>query len=172
MPRGARLDLHLFFLGCGFMLLETKSITTLALLVGMTWKVNAVAICSILIVILIANALVSSGRAPSPRVAYACLFVALAVSYVLSLDPLLETGLAVRTISGGAFVALPIFFASVVFSSSFARAENLGAALGSNLLGAVLGGVIEYTSTLFGLKVLYLAALAIYAASALARRRS
>ena len=35
---------HLFLLGAGFMLLETKAVTELSLLFGSTWIVNAVVI--------------------------------------------------------------------------------------------------------------------------------
>lgn len=43
------LDLHFFFLGAGFLLLETKSITTLSLYFGTTWFVSMIAIAGVLI---------------------------------------------------------------------------------------------------------------------------
>ena len=58
--RGARaLDGHFFFPeGAGFLLLETKSVTEFALLVGSTWQVNSAVFVVILLMILLANLLV------------------------------------------------------------------------------------------------------------------
>ena len=59
----------------------------------------------------------------------------------------------------------------MVFSLLLARSADAAAALGSNLLGAVLGGALEYLSMLVGLRALALLALALYlAAWVLARR--
>jgi len=44
-------------------------------------------------------------------------------------------------------------------------------AFGSNLLGSVVGGLLEYSSLVFGLRNLMLLAMAMYAGSFLARRR-
>jgi len=41
-------------------------------------------------------------------------------------------------------VALPIFFAGLVFSSSFKRTAQPSAAFGANLVGAMVGGFAEY----------------------------
>ena len=45
----------MFFLGAGFMLLETKGVVHMALLFGSTWVVNSVVFFAILVMILIAN---------------------------------------------------------------------------------------------------------------------
>jgi len=45
------------------------------------------------------------------------------------------------------------------------RSKDPAAALGSNLLGAVLGGVLEYSSMVLGLKAMALLALGFYLAS-------
>ncbi len=42
----------MFFLGAGFMLLETKGVVHLALLFGSTWVVNSIVFFAILVVIL------------------------------------------------------------------------------------------------------------------------
>ena len=42
LPKGPiALDSRMFFLGAGFMLLETKAVVQLALLFGSTWAVNS-----------------------------------------------------------------------------------------------------------------------------------
>ena len=63
---------HFFFLGAGFMLLETKSIVQFALLWGSTWSSASLAIASVLVMAL-ASALIASrvdihrGGAVGPR---------------------------------------------------------------------------------------------------------
>jgi hypothetical protein len=157
-------------LGCGFMLLETRSLTALALLLGSTWEVNAVVVGAILLVILAANQAVVRDRAPSRRTAYLLLGASLALAWAVPLDRLLDLGLALRIGLGGLYVAIPVAFAAVIFSRSLARSEDVARALGANLLGVVLGGALEYTSTLLGLRAIFLVALGVYALSALALR--
>jgi SAM-dependent methyltransferase len=170
LPKESRrgVSAHFAFLGCGFMLLETRSLTAIALLVGSTWYVNAVVIGSILLVILAANALVQSGRAPGRRVTYALLALALVIGWLVPLDSLLGLGFAVRIAAGAIDAGAPVFFAALLFSRSFGRAKDVGAALGANLVGAVLGGALEFSSTVVGLRALYLLALLVYGLSALA----
>jgi hypothetical protein len=63
---------------------------------------------------------------------------------------------------GGTLNALPVAFAGVVVSTLLARSANMAAALGANLLGAVVGGCLEYLSMYAGLRALALLALALY----------
>ena len=56
-------------------------------------------------------------------------------------------------------------FASLIFSTSLREEKNLSHVFGSNLLGVVFGGALEYASNIGGLNKLYLVALAIYALS-------
>ena len=49
------LNVQLFFLGAGFMLVETKAVVTMALLFGSTWVVNSVVFLAVLVMILLAN---------------------------------------------------------------------------------------------------------------------
>lgn len=164
-PRPRRLNVHFFALGAGFLLLETKSITEFALLYGATWVVNAVVFVAILGVILLANWFVFRTRIERLTGVYALLGASLLFNYffdlqsLLSVSPYLELGL------GSVLIATPIFFAAIIFATTFAGTGNIAVALGSNLLGAVAGGLLEYASLIFGLKALYLLAIAIYAVS-------
>ena len=45
----------MFFLGAGFMLLETKGVVQMALLFGSTWMVNSIIFFAILVMILLSN---------------------------------------------------------------------------------------------------------------------
>ena len=84
---------------------------------------------------------------------------------------LLALPLTLSLVLGVLILSIPLFFAALVFANSFRRAKNLSQALGSNLLGAVLGGFFEYASLVFGIRALVLIALLFYALSAVALRR-
>jgi hypothetical protein len=66
----------------------------------------------------------------------------------------------------GLLVLSPVLFAGFVFSRSFERAPNAGAALGANIVGSVLGGWTEYATMALGIQALAWVALAFYACSA------
>jgi hypothetical protein len=96
--------------------------------------------------------------------AYAGLFVALAVSYLLGPSGALGRGLGVAI--ADAFAALlPVYFAGLVFARSFTSAPVARAAIAANMLGAVVGGWAEYSGMALGIRALVLVAMAFYAAS-------
>src|SRR5438093_10953443 len=55
---GPVVDVHFFCLGAGFLLLETKSITTISLYFGIIWFVSMVVILGILIMVFLVNLVV------------------------------------------------------------------------------------------------------------------
>jgi hypothetical protein len=63
-------------------------------------------------------------------------------------------------------VALPILFASLIFSTLLARRHDASRALAYNLLGAILGGVLEYSAMALGIKAMYIVAGLLYAGAA------
>lgn len=67
-----------------------------------------------------------------------------------------------KVFAAGLLAGLPIFFAAVIFAIVFRRTKYAGIALGSNLIGAVIGGFLEYSSMLWGLSALYIVALGWY----------
>jgi hypothetical protein len=154
-----------FFLGCGFLLLETKSITTFSLLFGSTWQVNAVVFVAILSIATIVNLLVLRSSRLNPNRLFAGLFISILVLYFLPVAPLLQLPGMIKILLAGALVALPMFFSSMVFALTIRGIGNVGAAMGSNLLGAVVGGFCEYSSMLWGLNSLYILAFCFYLAA-------
>ena len=68
-----------FFLGAGFMLVEPKWITELALVYGSTWIVISIVVASILIMAFFANVLVIRTGTSSPPITYSLIFVSLIV---------------------------------------------------------------------------------------------
>jgi len=151
-----------FFLGAGFLLLETKSVTTFSLLFGSTWIVNAITFSAILMIALLANWLVAVKHLAKPQWFLAGLMVSLIFLYLFPLSPLLNLNFSIKILVSASLIALPIFFSSFIFAILIKRTDNIGLALGSNLIGAVLGGFMEYSSMIWGFNVLYMVALCSY----------
>jgi hypothetical protein len=66
----------------------------------------------------------------------------------------------------------PIFLANVAFAKRFASEADSPSAFAVNLLGALLGGCLEYLALLTGYRNLLLVVLAMYALAFLFRPRS
>ncbi len=164
--RADRSYLHLLFLGAGFLLLETKAVTELSLLFGSTWVVNAVVIGAFLAMALLANAVVMF--APIPRsVAYAGLFLLLGAGFLFPYSELSSASTLAKVAGAGVLAGLPVFFSGLVFSRSFRDVSDPQRALGVNLFGAVLGGVLENLVMIGGIPLLGVLAVLLYGLSAL-----
>jgi len=164
------LDWHFFFLGAGFMLLEVQNISKLALLFGTTWTVNVIMISAILVMILLANAYAARIRIPSLTPYYLGLLASLLVNFALPIIVFAWLPVGLKEVAVALVMGLPIFFAGVVFSTSFSTAEDRAAVFASNLLGAMAGGALESLSFILGVKPLLLLALALYLLAMLTRR--
>lgn len=170
IPDFHQLDLHFFFMGAAFFLLETKSVTEMALLFGSTWIVNAVVIAAILTMIVLANLVVERFNLSDSNPFYVLLFITLLMNYFVPVNTYLGLPLAWRIILVSITQAIPLFFAGLIFAISFQKTTSVENTLGSNLLGAVLGGIFEYGSLILGIRSLYLLALVFYLLSALTLR--
>jgi spermidine synthase len=161
----AAVSVPCFLLGAGFMLLETKAITELALYYGTTWVVIGVVIIAILIMAFLANLLVMRWpKIPLP-ISYGLLLASVALSLWFSgVVGSLHNEWLSRFLAT-AIITLPLFFSGLVFSSEMDSSRSVAAALGSNLIGAMLGGCLEYNSMYFGYRSLYVLILGIYALS-------
>jgi SAM-dependent methyltransferase len=157
--------LPFFFLGSGFMLVETKAITELGLHLGGTWFVIAAAIMLVLVMAYLANLIVTRTGLRLAGPAYVGLFVSLLVGYALATShgqwtfgpPLMQLALSCLVLT------IPLFFAGIIFSSLIGEARiNISTAFAYNLMGALFGGVMEYNSMYFGFAFLYLLALGFY----------
>ncbi|HXP84486.1 MAG TPA: methyltransferase domain-containing protein [Bryobacteraceae bacterium] len=152
-----------FFLGAGFMLMESQIVSRMALLFGTTWVVNSITISGLLLLIVGANMLERAGLRIPTNVAFGFLFVTLLVAYFLPVSSLLLESKTLRFLAAVAVLCSPVFFASVIFIRTFAGAKFSGVALGSNLLGALVGGLLETLSMWIGLRSLLLLTFVLYA---------
>ncbi len=158
----AKPDWTLLFLGAGFLLLETKSVTEMSLLFGSTWMVNLLVFSSILIMVLIANGLVIRSVRINPHFQWGLLAVSILIIYMIPVNVLLDLPLPGQWFLGSLMVALPIFFSSILFAAIFKTRGHPAQSLGFNVLGAVFGGLLEYSSMVLGTKSLYLVSLVLY----------
>jgi SAM-dependent methyltransferase len=161
----------LFLLGAAFLLLETKSVTGFALLFGTTWVVNALVFAGVLIAVL--AAVETTRRVPTPplRVMYGILLGGLALAWLVPSAWLLALPLVARAALAITIAFLPIFAANVIFSKRFAETVEPTVAFGANLLGAMVGGCLEYLALLTGYNALLVVAAGLYIGAYLIRPR-
>ncbi len=164
------MDWHFFFLGAGFLLIEVQNVSKLALLFGATWIVNSIVISAIMVMILLANyyVFIVSVRSHAPY--YAGLVGTLILLYFFPLGRLAGFSLVPKAAVSGILLSLPVFFAGIIFAYSFRTSKELNKAFASNLIGAMLGGMLECMSFVVGIKGLLLLALLLYVFSYAALR--
>jgi len=156
--------LPFFFLGAGFMLVETKAITELGLAFGNTWQVIAIAIAGILTMAFLSNSAVQWLRLKSSFLPHLLVLATLFVGWWIAKAGGLPSTSAGRL--GTAFLlTCPVFFSGIVFSSLLSKESGVSGVMAVNLLGAMCGGILEYNSMYFGFHFLYLLAMGLYALS-------
>ena len=145
------------------MLLETRAVVQMALLFGSTWLVNSAVFFTVLVLILLANLYVLRARREIPLLwHYVGLMIFLAVAVLVPVDVFLSGGLLWRYAVPCILALGPMFFAGIIFAVSFRDAPNPDLAFGSNIAGAVLGGLAESFSMLLGFQHLLLLAMLFY----------
>jgi spermidine synthase len=171
-PALASFPWHFFFLGAGFMMLETKSIVQFALLWGSTWSSASLAIASVLAMALAGAILAGRFRFTRRAPIVIALLALLALNYAIPVGRVAFDSRAVESLFYGALVFSPVLCAGLLFSSSFRESKTAAADFGANLLGAIVGGVGEYLSLLAGYRFLLILVAACYLlAVACGRRR-
>ncbi len=160
-----RFSPHFFVLGIAFMLLETKSLVSFSLLFGTTWIVNALTFFAILASVLLAIGINARFRPQNPAPLYAALFAAIALAYLLPPDKLLIEPAGLRYVVGGVIAFAPVFFANLVFTHSFRDTDSADMAFASNLIGAMVGGALEYLALVTGFRALLIVVVVLYGAA-------
>jgi hypothetical protein len=168
--RAWRLDPRMFFLGAGFMLIETKAVVHMALLFGSTWMVNTIVFSGVLVMILAANLFVWRVRPRSLAPYYVGLMIALAFNGLIPLDALLGLSRVWQVVAAGLLAFTPMLFAGAIFAVCFNKSAQPDQDFGANVAGAMFGGLLENSSMLLGFQYLTLVIAALYALSMWTRR--
>jgi SAM-dependent methyltransferase len=158
-----------FFLGAGFMLIETKAITELGLVFGNSWQVIGIVIIAILVMAFFANFVVQRCAIERSSVAYLLLLFSLAVGWWIAYTGRLPSGWSGR-IGLAVVLASPMFFSGILFSTLLRSRGAISGMMAINLLGAMCGGLLEYNSMYFGFRFLYSLAAGLYCAAFLSER--
>jgi spermidine synthase len=154
---------HFAFLGAGFLLLEVQNISKAAVVLGNTWVVNAIVISGILAMVLLANLLVSRRPHIPLGPVYGALIASTLALFFVDLARFAFMPFPVKAAVVGLLTSVPILFSGIAFMKAFARVEHKDLALGANLLGALVGGMLQSLSFLVGVKALLLFVALFYA---------
>jgi spermidine synthase len=171
LRRWGRVPWHFFFLGAAFMLLEVQNISKASVVLGNTWLVNSVIVSGVLIMVLLANAL----AAAFPRLllggVYAALCGSCLILYFVDLASFAFLPFAAKAVSIGTLTTVPMMFSGIIFVRSFAAVPNKDTALGANMMGALVGGVLQSMTFVTGIKALLLIVAALYGLALVTRPR-
>jgi len=162
---------HFFFLGAAFMLLEVQNISKASVVLGNTWQVNGVIVSGVLCMILLSNLLVAVWpRLPLLPVGICLVASCLALCF-FDLSRLAFLPYPTKAVLVGLLTTLPMFFSGIVFIRSFANKGRKDLALGANLLGALIGGLLQSVTFVTGIKALPLIVAGLYLAALWTRPR-
>jgi hypothetical protein len=168
--RSGNIDAVMFLFGLAFLLIETRLVTEMNLIWGATWLTSAVVFGSILATITLATILMEL-KPIGWGVASAGLIVTLLATWLIPARALVGLPPLQRLACSALFAGAPVFFASCCFALLFATREQPDIAFGWNMLGAVCGGLLEFSSMMIGIKAATLLAAAAYLIAFLLQRR-
>ena len=169
--REMRPYLDLFFMGAAFLLLETKNVVQFALLFGTTWFVNALVFFGILLAVLLAVEVAKHLNLPPAKLLYLLLTAALIVAWLVPPETLLAMPFVPRLAAAIGIAFAPVFLANLVFAQRFRDVGSSTVAFGANLVGAMVGGVIEYAALITGYRALLAVVFVLYLLAFLTRPR-
>jgi len=118
-----------------------------------------------LTLIVLSNCLVQWMPKTPVAIGYAGTFITIGAGYFIPMDRLFFHSFWVKALAATAILCLPVFFAGIIFIRSFALEGFRSEALGSNLLGALTGGMLESLSMWTGLRSLLTIAFLLYVAA-------
>jgi hypothetical protein len=120
---------------------------------------------------LVANVLVAHTKINS-QLCYATLLALLALGSGIPYSLLSAAPMFARIVVAVLWAGLPVILSGVIFSSAIKNVPSLAMVLGVNLLGAIVGGMLENAVLLGGSVVVGLIACVVYAAAWACSRRS
>lgn len=153
---------HFFFLGAAFLLLEVQNISKASVILGNTWVVNTIIISSILMMALLANLLSYKFPKLPLTIVYSTLIITTLGLYFIDLARFAFLPYATKAIITGGLTSMPMLFSGIVFIRSFSIALEKDKALGANLMGAILGALLQSLTFAIGIKALLLVVAVFY----------
>jgi len=99
----------------------------------------------------------------APALMKAHLFVSLAVAWAVPIHVLLDLATAPRFAAGVVLGFTPVFLGNLIFANRFKDVGSSTIAFGTNLLGAIVGGILEYGALIVGYRSLLVGVAALYA---------
>lgn len=162
---------HFFFLGAAFLLLEVQNVSKASVVLGSTWLVNAVIISAVLAMVLLANLIVARFPQIPSTMAYAGLCGTCVALYFVDISRFAFLPYATKAVIVGSLTSLPMLFGGIVFIRSFTAVARKDWAMGANLIGSLVGGLLQSVTFMTGIRALLLIVAALYLAAILSRPR-
>lgn len=153
---------HFFLMGAAFLLLEVQSISKASVVLGNTWLVSAVIVSGIMVMILLSNLVAARIPRLPPVIPAIGLLGSCLGLYFFDVSQIAFLPFVTKSILVGAMTTLPMLFSGLIFIDSFAKVERKDAALGANLLGALVGGILQSATFVTGINALLLIVAALY----------
>jgi hypothetical protein len=101
-------------------------------------------------------------RTPGLPVVFVGIAASLAVAYAVQPDWLLVLPFVPRLVAAVLLAFVPIYLANIAFAKRFRESSDSRAAFAVNILGAIVGGCLEYAALLTGYANLLLLVGALY----------
>jgi len=160
-------------MGAGFSFFQVFGVNQGAILFGSSWIVNAVVISSMLCVILGANLLWQSFPRPNlVRVLFLGMSAVLGGMYFIDFSSFLSLSAQGKSLVIFFFIGGPMLLSGYNFACMFEAAPDKSRALGANLFGALIGGALQLSTFLMGIKSLLLLASTAYVFAALVHKKA
>jgi SAM-dependent methyltransferase len=160
---------HFFFLGAAFLLLEVQNVSKASVVLGSTWLVNAVIISAVLAMVLLANLIVARFPDLPSGMAYAGVCGTCVALYFIDISRFAFLPYATKALVVGSLTSLPMLFSGIIFIRSFTAVARKDWALGANLIGALVGGLLQSVTFVTGIRALLLIVAGLYVAAIITR---
>jgi hypothetical protein len=125
--------------------------------------VNSLVFAGVLLSVYAAIEIARHVRLPRPWILYAALLGALVLSWSIAPASLLALSTVPRFLAAVGLAFAPIFLANLVFAQRFRDTASATTAFAANLLGAMVGGMLEYLSLITGYRALLIVVAGLYA---------
>lgn len=169
VTRWDRSHWHFFFLGAAFLLLEVQNISKASVVLGNTWQTSAVIVSGVLTMVLLANWTVHRFPGIQINIIYTALIVISLSLYFVDLAQFAFLPYGLKALVVGSLTTLPMFFSGIIFIKSFAMMEEKDEALGANMVGSLVGALIQSVTFVVGIKALLIIVASLYLLSLVTR---